>query len=79
MEILQIYQWVQNNWVDIVQLYGAIVAVASIIVKLTPTLKDDTWLLNVVKFLGRYIALNRTVNDNDVRAHDPELKPDDVN
>lgn len=46
--------------------YGAIVAlivqiigIASVVVRFTPTLKDDDALKGVVKFLGKYIALNR--------------------
>ena len=34
--------------------------IASIIVKVTPTLKDDNILKGIIKFLGKYIALNRT-------------------
>jgi hypothetical protein len=41
-----------------IQIYLAIVGLASIIVKLTPTLKDDTILLNITKFVAKYIALN---------------------
>jgi hypothetical protein len=47
--------------------YGAFVAlllqvigIASVIVKFTPTLKDDDALKGVIKFLGKYIALNRS-------------------
>ena len=46
--------------------YGAIIAlivqiigIASIVVKFTPTLKDDDALKGIVRFLGKYIALNR--------------------
>jgi hypothetical protein len=38
--------------------YLAIIGAASIIVKLTPTLKDDTILLNIIKFVAKYLALN---------------------
>lgn len=50
--------WVKDNWETIIQLYLAIVGLASVIVKLTPTLKDDNVLLAIVKFIGKYIALN---------------------
>lgn len=43
------------------------IAMASIIVKLTPTLKDDTILLKIVKFVGKYIALNRKTKDDIIR------------
>lgn len=56
--ISSIIAYVQNNWLDIVTIYTSIVGVASIIVKLTPTLKDDDVLKWIVRFLGKYIALN---------------------
>ena len=66
--IVNIINWVKANWVDIVAIYTGLVTVASIIVKMTPTLKDDNILLNIIKFLSKYIALNRTTNDEEVRG-----------
>lgn len=51
--------WVGANWEQIVAGYLALIGFASIVVKLTPTLKDDDALKWVIKFLGKYIALNR--------------------
>lgn len=45
-----------KEYVDIV---AYAVLLASAIVKLTPTLKDDNFLLPVVKFIGKFIALNK--------------------
>lgn len=56
----QIVAYVQAHWADIVAIYLSLVGAASIIVKLTPTLKDDDALKWIIKFLGKYIALNRT-------------------
>lgn len=64
---MQIIQWFQTNWQDIIAIYTGLVAVASIIVKLTPTLRDDDWLLAVIKFVSKYVALNRTVDDEAAR------------
>ena len=50
--------WFQTHWQDIIQIYLGIVAVASIIVRLTPTLKDDTILLNIIKWVAKFLALN---------------------
>ena len=50
--------WVQLHWADILAVYTGIVTVASIIVKLTPTLKDDNVLLGIIKFVAKYLALN---------------------
>jgi hypothetical protein len=52
--------WIQTNWSQIIEAYLMIIGAASIIVKLTPTLKDDDALKGIIKFLGKYIALNRT-------------------
>ena len=58
--ITSVITWVTTNWQDIVGIYLGVIGVASIIVKLTPTLKDDDALKWVIKFLGKYIALNRS-------------------
>lgn len=51
--------WISANYGTIIQIYLAAVGLASIIVKLTPTLKDDAILKNIVRFMGKFIALNR--------------------
>jgi hypothetical protein len=50
--------WIQANWVQIVSIYTGVVTIASIVVKLTPTLKDDDFLLAVIKWVAKYLALN---------------------
>lgn len=57
--ISSIVAWVSANWAQLVSAYLALIGAASIIVKLTPTIKDDDALKWVIKFLGKYIALNR--------------------
>lgn len=42
--------WFTAHWSDIFAIYGAVVALASIIVKLTPTTRDD-------EILGKIIAV----------------------
>lgn len=44
---------------DIINIIAYAVTIASIIVKLTPTLKDDNFLLPIIKFIGKYIALDK--------------------
>lgn len=51
--------YIVKNWADIAQAIAAIIGVASIIVKITPTLKDDNVLLPIVKFIGKFIALDK--------------------
>ena len=60
---MELIQWIVLNWKDVLAVLVQIIGVTSLIVKLTPTLKDDNILLPIVKFLGKYIALNKTVND----------------
>jgi hypothetical protein len=58
---MEIVQWVAGNYTSLLQVVAMVIGIASVIVKLTPTLKDDNILLPIVKFLGKYIALNVTV------------------
>ena len=62
-----ILDFIKLHWDEILAAYGLLVAFASIIVKLTPSLKDDTVLLKITKFIATYIALNRTTKDDAVR------------
>ena len=59
MNIGEIIAWVQAHWLDtIVPGYLAVVGLASWIVKITPTLKDDSVLLEIIKFIAKYLAIN---------------------
>lgn len=58
-KVMAIVAWFQANWANIAIVISSIIGTASIIVKLTPNLKDDTILLNITKFIGKYIALNK--------------------
>lgn len=60
--INSIVAYCTNNWSTIVAIYLQLIGLASIIVKLTPTLKDDDVLKGIIRFLGKYIALNRSSN-----------------
>jgi uncharacterized paraquat-inducible protein A len=51
--------FVIKNWASIVELIVAIIGLASLIVKITPTLKDDSFLLPIIKFIGKWIALDK--------------------
>lgn len=52
-------EWIMAHWLDIVQIYAGVVGLASIIVRLTPTVKDDNFMKGLLKFTGKFIALNR--------------------
>jgi stage V sporulation protein SpoVS len=52
-------EWIAENWQTLVAAVGAVVILARLIVKLTPTPADDAWLAKVVgalKHLGLHIA-----------------------
>ena len=48
------WNWITSNWTEIVAAIGAVVIAARVIVKLTPTAKDDS-------ALEKFIALLKTV------------------
>lgn len=57
--LLKIYQLVMANIGDITSAIAHLVLMASVIIKLTPTLKDDNYFKPIVKFIGKYIALDK--------------------
>lgn len=59
MDVAGIATWFTTHWGDLISVWLQIVGTASIIVKLTPTLKDDDALKWLIKFTGKYVALNR--------------------
>ena len=56
---MEVVNWIVAHIDDIIAIYLGLVGVASVIIKLTPTLKDDTILKSIIRFVGKYIALNR--------------------
>jgi len=52
-------EWIIANWGKVAEVIAAIIGVASIIVKITPTLADDNILLGIIKFVGKWIALDK--------------------
>jgi len=45
------WNWITSNWTEIVAALGAIVIAARVVVKLTPTPKDDSALEKIVNLL----------------------------
>lgn len=50
--------WIETNGKDILAIIGGVVTVASLIVKLTPTQKDDAVLAKVIKVLAALSLFN---------------------
>lgn len=51
-------EWITQHWKDILAIIGGVVTVASIIVKLTPTQKDDNVLAKIIKILAALSLYN---------------------
>lgn len=50
--------WIMEHWKDILAVIGGVVTVASIIVKLTPTQKDDNILSKIITILSALSLYN---------------------
>lgn len=50
--------WLTEHWKDVLAVIGGVVTTASLIVKLTPTQKDDAFLANVIKVLAALSLFN---------------------
>ena len=48
---MEAWTWINQNWEHVVAAIGGIVIAARIIVKLTPTPKDDSFLEKIVSVL----------------------------
>jgi hypothetical protein len=51
-------EWITTHWQEILAWIGGIVTAASIIVKLTPTQKDDNILAKIIKILAALSLFN---------------------
>lgn len=49
--------WITTNWPSIILIISGIISTASVIVKLTPTTTDDTWLARIKGWL-KILSLN---------------------
>lgn len=57
--LMNIYNAIVSNKTSIIEAVAYLVLAGSVIVKLTPTLKDDNYIKPVIKFIGKYIALDK--------------------
>ena len=55
---MELWIWVQANGKDLLLVLTSLVTIASVIVKLTPTQKDDAILAKIMPWIEK-IALNR--------------------
>lgn len=59
--ITDVVKFIQTHWADVANAIAYAIALASIIVKITPTKVDDGILDKIIAFIGKYIALNKNV------------------
>ena len=52
-------EWLQENYVNILAVWGAAVGLASAIVKITPTQKDDAILAKIINVLEMLSIYNK--------------------
>jgi hypothetical protein len=64
--LIAIWNYLQPKMGLIIDAVAYLVLGASVIVKLTPTLKDDNYFKGIVKFVGKYIALDKYGPKGDV-------------
>ena len=57
--LLKFYNLIVANLRDISAAIAYLCLFGSIIVKLTPTLKDDNYFKSIIKFIGKWIALDK--------------------
>ena len=53
------FEWLQQNGKAVLEIIGAVVTLATLIVKLTPSTKDDSILDRIVKVLVMFSLVNR--------------------
>ena len=54
----QLINWCTQHWQDVLAIIGGVVSVATIIVKLTPTQKDDVVLGKIIAVLSALSLVN---------------------
>lgn len=63
---------IENLLIYMPIIFSGIVTVATLIVRLTPSVRDNNFFLPILKFLGKWIALNRDpAIDNEFRKNNP--------
>ncbi len=59
---MNIFVWIKENWAYIVSALAGIIFVSSIIVRLTPTTKDDSFMRKVINFLDHFSIFDTADN-----------------
>jgi len=54
----EVINWIKEHYQDVLAIIGGIVSVASIVVKLTPSQKDDAVLAKIIALLDHFSIFN---------------------
>ena len=55
---MNIILWIQSHYVEVIQIVLQLIGAASLIVRFTPTSKDDDFFNKLREFIAKYVALN---------------------
>ena len=69
-----IISWIVENWQNVLAGFGGVVLVASIIVGLTPSLKDDNFMRKVIGIFDKLSFLQTKENKEYIEAGKKHLK-----
>ena len=58
INMTEIITFIQDHYDELLAIIGGIVSVATLIVKLTPTTKDDDLLNKIISFLAKFSIVN---------------------
>ncbi|HSQ98092.1 MAG TPA: hypothetical protein VLL98_05255 [Rickettsiales bacterium] len=60
----EIINFFQNHYDELLAILGGIVSIATVIVKLTPTTKDDAILTKIINILEKFSLVNTKANQD---------------
>ena len=55
---MEVLTFIQNHYDELLAIIGGVVSIATIIVKLTPTDKDNKVLEKIINFLAKFSIIN---------------------
>ena len=55
---MEVLTFIQNHYDELLAIIGGVVSIATIIVKLTPTNKDNKVLEKIINFLAKFSIIN---------------------
>lgn len=55
---MEVFAFIQNHYDELLAIIGGVVSIATIIVKLTPTDKDNKVLEKIINFLAKFSIIN---------------------